>query len=60
MDLDTLKELKLFQVELNRWRWFLLNSELLDTNLPDFIKADMSIEQMLEYVLKENSPDDQE
>lgn len=54
MDLATLKELKLFQVELDRWRWYLLNNEMVNTNLPDFIKADMSLEQMIQLVLENN------
>jgi len=53
MDLNTLKELKLFDVEVGRWKWF-LKTEVDKTNLPDFIKASMSIEDMIELVLKNN------
>lgn len=53
MDLDTLKELKLFDVEVGRWKHF-LRTEIESSNLPDFIKASMSVEDMIEFVLKNN------
>lgn len=53
MDNETLSKLRLFEVELKRWKWY-LQHEMNTSDLPDFIKADMNIEQLLEFVLKNN------